>query len=291
MFQFERRGFYLVDSVAFGGKKMTCIFIPDGKTKAMSAVSHAIDAKEQAKGKGGADGGNKKQKEQKVDADGNVVLSKAEAKKQAKKAAKKDGKKAEGPKDIAKLKAEAAERKKQKDQVSAETAPQAAAVAVKQVEMNPMNAKFNQWEAQLVENDGAFLNGHLPSKADHDAISEIGKNVGPCPLMFPNLFAWFTFVSKVNPKLSAAWPEIKVEKPAAAEEDDLDLFGEDDGEAAAAAAEAKANAEKKKKKAKAPPIAKSLILYEVKPWEEDTDLDELAKKILAIEMDGLLWKT
>lgn len=132
MFQFERRGFYLVDSVAFGGKKMTCIFIPDGKSKAMSAVSHAIDAKEQAKGKGGAEGGNKKQKEQKVDADGNVVLSKAEAKKQAKKAAKKEGKKSDGPVDIAKLKAEAAERKKQKEQATdakASPAPQAAAAA------------------------------------------------------------------------------------------------------------------------------------------------------------------
>lgn len=154
-----------------------------------------------------------------------------------------------------------------------------------------MNAKFNQWEAQLIENEGAFLNGHVQSKADHDAISEIGKNAGPCPMVYPRLFAWYCFVSKVNPKLSANWPEIKVEKPVAAEEDDLDLFGDDDGEAAAAAAEAKANAEKKKKKPKAPPIAKSLILYEVKPWEEDTDLDELAKKILAIEMDGLLWKT
>lgn len=69
------------------------------------------------------------------------------------------------------------------------------------------------------------------------------------------------------------------------------MFGDDDGEAAAAAAEAKAKNEKKKKKVKAPVIAKSLILYEVKPWEEDTNLDELAKKILAIEMDGLMWKT
>lgn len=38
-------------------------------------------------------------------------------------------------------------------------------------------------------------------------------------------------------------------------------------------------------------IAKSLILFEVKPYEAETDLDELAKKILAIEMDGLFWKT
>jgi elongation factor 1-beta len=39
------------------------------------------------------------------------------------------------------------------------------------------------------------------------------------------------------------------------------------------------------------PIAKSLIIFEVKPYEAETDLDELAKSILTIEMDGLFWKT
>lgn len=38
-------------------------------------------------------------------------------------------------------------------------------------------------------------------------------------------------------------------------------------------------------------IPKSLIIFEVKPYEAETNLDELAKKIIAIEMDGLFWKT
>ena len=60
---------------------------------------------------------------------------------------------------------------------------------------------------------------------------------------------------------------------AAAEEDEMDLFG-DDPEADAAAAEAlkKKAEEAKSKKKKAAPIAKSLIIWEVKPWGEDTDL-------------------
>lgn len=70
----------------------------------------------------------------------------------------------------------------------------------------------------------------------------------------------------------------------------MDLFGEATEEEKAVAEKAKKKADEGKKK-KAPPVAKSLILYEVKPWGEETDLDELAKKILAIEMDGLLWKT
>jgi len=38
-------------------------------------------------------------------------------------------------------------------------------------------------------------------------------------------------------------------------------------------------------------VAKSLIVWEVKPWGVETDLDELAKQILAIQIEGLEWKT
>lgn len=49
-----------------------------------------------------------------------------------------------------------------------------------------------------------------------------------------------------------------------------------------------AAAGKDKKKAV---IAKSLIVWEVKPWEAETNLDDMAKLILAIKIDGLEWKT
>ena len=49
--------------------------------------------------------------------------------------------------------------------------------------------------------------------------------------------------------------------------------------------------EAKAKKKKAAPVAKSLIVWDVKPWGEETDLEALANKILGIEMDGLFWKT
>ena len=49
--------------------------------------------------------------------------------------------------------------------------------------------------------------------------------------------------------------------------------------------------EAKSKKKKAAPVAKSLIVWEVKPWGEDTNLEALADKIIAIQMDGLHWKT
>lgn len=90
----------------------------------------------------------------------------------------------------------------------------------------------------------------------------------------------------------AGQPKAEAKKEEKAADDDLDLFGDDD-EADAAAAKAvaeKAKAAKDGKKKKEV-IAQSLVLYEVKPLDDTTDLDELAARILGIKMDGLYWKT
>ena len=51
-----------------------------------------------------------------------------------------------------------------------------------------------------------------------------------------------------------------------------------------------AKAEKPAAKApKAKPLAKSIVIFEVKVYEVETDLDALAKKILALEIEGLTW--
>ncbi|KAG8226399.1 hypothetical protein J437_LFUL011937 [Ladona fulva] len=44
------------------------------------------------------------------------------------------------------------------------------------------------------------------------------------------------------------------------------------------------------KKSKKPTlIAKSSIIMDVKPWDDETDMKEMEKAVRAIEMDGLLW--
>merc|ERR1712228_139095 len=51
-------------------------------------------------------------------------------------------------------------------------------------------------------------------------------------------------------------------------------------------------ADAKKKGSKPKPVAKSLVIWEVKPWGPEIDLDALGKKICAeVKMDGLTWKT
>ena len=147
-----------------------------------------------------------------------------------------------------------------------------------------------------------WLGGQLPTAADREAFDGL-NGVVPSPATHPNTFGWWCLVAKFTPPVRASWTGAAPAKggkqaapakaaPEKKADDDFDPFA-DDGEDDAAAKEALAKkaSEAKDKKAKAAPIAKSIIVWEVKPWGEETDLDELAKKILDIKMDGLAWKT
>lgn len=57
--QLERRGYFFVDQIAFGEKKLTLNFIPDGKMKSMSVVQNTFDAGNLSKGKEESKGPNK----------------------------------------------------------------------------------------------------------------------------------------------------------------------------------------------------------------------------------------
>ena len=78
------------------------------------------------------------------------------------------------------------------------------------------------------------------------------------------------------------------------DDDDMDLFGDDNEEDQKAAEEAKAKmkADKEGKKKKKVVIAQSLVMFEVKPLDSETNLDDLAKRIFKeLAMDGAYWKT
>merc|ERR1712174_146122 len=81
------------------------------------------------------------------------------------------------------------------------------------------------------------------------------------------------------------------------EDDDFDLFGsdeEEDAEAERIKAEriAAYNARKSaKEEKKGKVIAKSNIILDIKPWDDETPMDKLEESIRSIEMDGLLWGT
>jgi glutamyl-tRNA synthetase len=104
--QLERRGYFFVDQAIFGeSKKLRLNFIPDGKTKSMSVISHKLDQKEVAGGKGKLEGANRADAKKlaaggaaplEANGEGAAPISKKEAKKQAKKDEKKAKKAAGG---------------------------------------------------------------------------------------------------------------------------------------------------------------------------------------------------
>merc|ERR1711974_150841 len=79
------------------------------------------------------------------------------------------------------------------------------------------------------------------------------------------------------------------------DDDDIDLFGDDDEDS-----EEETEADKKKKEellkkyhdkkaAKPALIAKSSIILDVKPWDDETDMAEIERLVRTVEMDGLKW--
>ncbi|XP_034035848.1 elongation factor 1-beta isoform X2 [Thalassophryne amazonica] len=75
------------------------------------------------------------------------------------------------------------------------------------------------------------------------------------------------------------------------EEDDFDLFGSDEEEdAEAAKLKEKRLSEYNARKSKKPAlIAKSSILLDVKPWDDETDMEKMEECVRSIQMDGLVW--
>uniref|UniRef100_A0A9J8AEA9 Eukaryotic translation elongation factor 1 delta a (guanine nucleotide exchange protein) n=1 Tax=Cyprinus carpio carpio TaxID=630221 RepID=A0A9J8AEA9_CYPCA len=82
----------------------------------------------------------------------------------------------------------------------------------------------------------------------------------------------------------------KVEEHNDADDDDIDLFGSDEEDEEAERIKAERVKEYAQRKAKKPAlIAKSSILLDVKPWDDETDMSKLEECVRSIQMDGLLW--
>lgn len=78
----------------------------------------------------------------------------------------------------------------------------------------------------------------------------------------------------------------------AEDDDDVDLFGsesEDENEAAAKVREERLAAYNAKKSKKPALIAKSNVILDVKPWDDETDMAAMEREVRKIETDGLLW--
>ena len=92
----------------------------------------------------------------------------------------------------------------------------------------------------------------------------------------------------------AAAPSKKVEKVEEEDDDEeVDLFGsdsdsEDDAEKARVREERLAAYHAKKAK-KPALIAKTSVVLDIKPWDDETDMDAMLKNVKTIVKEGLLW--
>ncbi|XP_016147529.1 elongation factor 1-delta-like isoform X2 [Sinocyclocheilus grahami] len=85
-------------------------------------------------------------------------------------------------------------------------------------------------------------------------------------------------------------PKVEEHNGADDDDDDIDLFGSDEEDEEAERIKAERVKEYAQRKAKKPAlIAKSSILLDVKPWDDETDMLKLEECVRSIQMDGLLW--
>ncbi|OAY76438.1 elongation factor 1-delta-like [Ananas comosus] len=83
-------------------------------------------------------------------------------------------------------------------------------------------------------------------------------------------------------------PVTDAKAPAAEEDDDddVDLFGEETEEEKKAAEERAAAVKASSKKKES---GKSSVLLDVKPWDDETDMQKLEEAVRSVKMEGLLW--
>merc|ERR1711904_458026 len=145
--------------------------------------------------------------------------------------------------------------------------------------------------------DKTYVSGYAPSADDFELLDKF--NEAP-PTKFCNVARWYNHIKSFEDERDqiCGGSSSKAETPAAAadddDDDDIDLFGDDDDDEEAERLreeliEQRAREQLEKNKLKDKPVAKSSILFDVKPWDSETDLLELEKKIRQISMEGLVW--
>jgi len=150
--------------------------------------------------------------------------------------------------------------------------------------------------------DNSYISGYTPSQAD---VSVWNAFNGKAPTgNAPHAQRWYRHIASFTQQERSAWggqalPQVAGGKPtvaapaaaaAADDDDDVDLFGSDEeDEEAAKIREERVAAYTAKKSKKPALIAKSSVLLDVKPWDDETDMKKMEESVRSIHWDGLVW--
>ncbi|XP_028276095.1 phenylalanine--tRNA ligase beta subunit isoform X2 [Parambassis ranga] len=145
--------------------------------------------------------------------------------------------------------------------------------------------------------DKSYMEGFMASQADITMFDAIHSPPSPACC---HLRRWYNHIKSFQME-RARLPSAKTQfvlpaTPSAqtnnTSDDDIDLFGSDDEAESEEAARIKEQrlAEYAAKKSKKPAlVAKSSILLDVKPWDDETDMAKMEECVRSVSMDGLLW--
>merc|ERR1712079_920484 len=140
----------------------------------------------------------------------------------------------------------------------------------------------------LAEN--SYIEGYVPSQADtavFEALSGAPKDA-PHALRWYNHIKSFAAGMKQFPKAqkdAASYVSGGAAAAAKDDDDDVDLFGSDEEEDD----EEKKRITEERLKAYHEKMAKTSVLFDVKPWDDETDMDAMLTQVKTIEMEGLVW--
>nr|ALX72356.1 cell protein CPr1 [Odontobuthus doriae] len=141
----------------------------------------------------------------------------------------------------------------------------------------------------------SYIDGYELSEADKIVFNSL-QNVPPAT--YPHALRWYKHIKSYETEESSL-PKAKESKLPAAEnkvtdggdDDDLDLFASDDevDEEAEKLKQERLKQYAEKKSKKPGVIAKSSVVLDVKPWDDETDMAEMEKLVRGITCDGLVW--
>ncbi|CAI2727592.1 unnamed protein product [Schistosoma spindalis] len=138
----------------------------------------------------------------------------------------------------------------------------------------------------------SYISGFQPTQADVSTFIALEKSPSP---NFGNILRWYKHIDSFGaerksfpaPQESANPQPAKCASPAAS--DEFDLFGSDNDEEYEKLRSERQAAYEEKKAKKVIPAAKSMVVFDIKPWGDETDMAEMEKAVRSIEVDGLLW--
>ncbi|PFX27553.1 elongation factor 1-beta-like [Stylophora pistillata] len=150
--------------------------------------------------------------------------------------------------------------------------------------------------------DKSYIEGNVPSQGDNVVFQALSA----CPSAdLAHALRWYNHIASFGAE-RASFPGSKKDLGSYGsaavtngsakknDDDDFDLFGsdseeEEDDEETKKRKEEELRKYHEKKAKKKQVIAKSSILLDVKPWDDETDMKELERLVRSVEADGLLW--